>query len=106
METVTTDMNKIVVDTKYGVRGFVGRWIVDPDSDDRVELHDAGGSAVYGVAVTAKRQYVVWAAPAGLPREFEVYPSLRAASDDGIPPSVIDAAEQAMQPDKVVWLDI
>ena len=92
MQSATEDTEKIVVETKFGLRGFVGRWTLDPDTEDRLEIHDAGGGALYGVAITAKGQYVVYAAPidADWGREFKVYESLQAARDDGIPPSVID----------------
>lgn len=108
METTTEDQ-KITVVMANGQRGFIGRWLVEPDpSETRSAEATADSGAYYGVAVTKKGNIVVYAAHVNDRWEpvLKTYGSLGQAELDGIPKDIIERAANNLDPDHVVWLDV
>ncbi len=83
---------------------FVGRWLVEPDQDEKMV---ADGSRV-GVAYTQRGNIAVYRRDEASNAEvrLDTYPSLDAASADGLPEDVYQAAKAEMGPDVVEDLDI
>lgn len=109
METLVKNPEKIVVDTAAGRQGFVGRWLVDPADDVRSSDPAADAGAYYGIAITARENYVVFAAHVNDRWEpvLKVYASLAEAGRDGIPADVIARAyQEILDPEGVItWLE-
>src|SRR5215475_3140228 len=108
MEAMSADAERVTVKMRDGRVGFIGRWLIDPADDVRSGEPNADRGTFYGVAVTAKGNFVVYAAHVAgrLEPEFRTYSSLDHAIRDDCPSDVIERAKSALDPDYVRWIDI
>jgi hypothetical protein len=89
--------------------GFVGRWLLAPDSDDTrtgEDGHDAG--AYWGVALTRRGRIAVYTAHCNerWPAQLNDYDTLTDAEKAGVPADIIAMAAQELGEDYVMWRDI
>lgn len=88
--------------------GFVGRWLVEPDSDTTrtgEDGHDAG--AYWGVALTRRRRIAVYVAHCngGWPATLDDYDDLDEA-ERHLPADIVARAAAELGEDRIVWRDI
>src|SRR5262245_54311110 len=85
---------------------FSGSWLVEPDPKETRAGHDAG--AYWGVALTSKRRYAVFAAHVNerWPPSLDDYDTLDDAEAGGTPPEILSRASAALGDVRPMRLDI
>lgn len=105
------EMERITVETggDYDrTEGFVGRWLVAPDSDETRTGEDGWDAGTYwGIALTKKGQIAVYTAHCNQrqPGRLRAYRSLDQAEGD-IPDDILAMASEALGIKRVIWRDI
>ncbi len=111
VENATADNELIKVETgeDYNItKGFMGRWLVEPDSDGtRADDESWDAGAYWGVAATQKGRIAVYTAHCneGFPGQLEDFDALEDAHDQ-LPENIYAQAAAALGEDYVIMLDI
>ena len=108
---VSRDMGEITVDIGEPrlTVGFTGRWLVEPDPDEtRAGRRGYDAGAYWGVALTRRGRFAVFAAPRHDRRaaSLHVYDSLDAAANDGVPGEITALAAAELRRTRVLWRDM